>query len=117
MHYKLLGFSQEGSVRRFTFQRVNAEAPKARFLVSVDLLLARRYEVPMQELPQLCSRVLQAGPDDAGSTRLSVTESDLHAAASRNATAAAEIAAAQSARSQRASRAAALRSSTHVTNG
>ena len=109
MHYTLLGFSQEGSVRSYSFQRVTVDAPRVPFVVTVDLSLARRWNVPMQDLPQVCARVLQAVSDEAPAGRLSVTESDLNAASARNAAAAAEIAAAQSARSRRASRAAASR--------
>src|SRR5687768_11240656 len=45
MHYTLLGFTQQGSIRRFTFQRVAGTAERVRFVVCADLGLARKWNI------------------------------------------------------------------------
>jgi hypothetical protein len=61
MHYKLLGFSQTGVLRTFLFHRIGplGTAPVA-LRVLADTRLARKHNIPLQELPSLCSRVLNA---------------------------------------------------------
>jgi hypothetical protein len=61
MHYKLLGFSQTGVLRTFWFHRIGplGTTPVA-LRVLVDTGLVRKHNIPLQELPSLCSRVLNA---------------------------------------------------------
>ena len=103
MHYMLVGFSQEGALRRFSFQRVVIGATRVKFDVLADLALARRCNIGLQELPSLCSRRLYAAAEDAPAHTLCLTEADLCEAAAENAASMAEIAAAHAARARRAS--------------
>ena len=97
MHYKLLGFSEKDSVRTFSFHRIGplGTTPVA-FKVLADMRLAREHKVPLQELPSLCSRLLEgtseSGP--AGVLTLGAAELSL-CAAGLNAERAAQVAAAQ----------------------
>jgi hypothetical protein len=84
MHYKLLGFSQHDCVRHFVFQRVlGCGTAAAEYTVAADVALARTFGISLQELPSLCSRLLEARPEDSPSDTISVTDADLkeHAAA------------------------------------
>lgn len=87
MHYKLLGFSDKDSVRTFSFHRIGAPGtdPVA-FSVVADIRLARGYDVPLQQLPSLCSRLLEgtsengpAGVLTLGAADLSLCAAALHA--------------------------------------
>jgi len=62
--FVLKGFRQVVDFRDFTFERVEADRTRSQFTVRADLALARRHQVPLQELPLLCREVLdrlQAG--------------------------------------------------------
>jgi hypothetical protein len=78
MHYKLLGFSQTGVLRTFLFHRTGplGTAPVA-FRVLADTAIVRRHNVPLQELPCLCSRVLNATSEHAPAGALIVGEPDI----------------------------------------
>ena len=78
MEYKLLGFSQTGTVRKFWFQRVGelGDTP-VRFSVLADVDLARRYRVPIQDLPSLCSRLLYAFTSGEPAGPLTLGEADM----------------------------------------
>jgi hypothetical protein len=84
MHYKLLGFSQSGSVRRFSFQRVGINATPTPFTVLADIMLARKFKLALQELPSLCSRLLERGGEDQPAGTLSLTEADMSMCAHEN---------------------------------
>ena len=72
MHYKLLGFLQVGTVRTFWFHRIGPlGTTPISFRVLADTWVARQYQVALQDLPSLCSRMLNATPDDGpGGARL-----------------------------------------------
>jgi hypothetical protein len=114
VHYKLLGFSQNGSVRQFSFERVGTDTTPATFAVRADIMLARNFKLALQELPSLCSRLLEncgeAGP--AGTMCLTEAEMSVHAAA--NAALADEEAAKRAIRSRRGALAMAARASKSV---
>jgi hypothetical protein len=83
MHYKLLGFSQHNSVRHFVFQRVvGYGTTAAEYTVIADVALARTLGITLQELPSLCSRLLEARPEDSPSETILLTDANLrvHAA-------------------------------------
>lgn len=83
MHYKLLSFSQHDSVRHFVFQRVlGYGTTAAEYTVIADVALARTFGITLQELPSLCSRLLEARPDDSPAETILLTDADLkmHAA-------------------------------------
>ncbi len=62
--FVLKGFRQVVDFRDFTFERIEADRTRSTFTVRADLALARRHQIPLQELPLLCRAVLdrlQAG--------------------------------------------------------
>jgi len=76
IHISLTGFSQVMEFRVFTFEVIADQATKP-FTVRVDLALARRYGIRLQELPLLCRTVLD-GRDSSGEERaLTYTEEDM----------------------------------------
>jgi len=101
VHYKLLGFSQRGTLRVFSFERIQNSIPPVSFSVSADLSIARRYHLTLQELPGLCSRLLESGAEDQASAALSLSEEEMQKHALGTAKAAADIAAARALRSRR----------------
>jgi len=108
MHYKLLRFSQNDSTRRFVFQRVlGNRTASEQYTVIADVALARTFHISLQELPSLCSRLLEAGPEDSGSGTILLTDADLRAQAAANLSAAQEAEAKRVLRSQRGAIAAA----------
>ena len=68
MVFKLMGFTNELSLRRFTFELVGSGPPRTTMVVVADMALVRKYEIPLQELPLLCVRLLQSWTADADST-------------------------------------------------
>jgi hypothetical protein len=92
MHYKLLGFTQAGSVRRFWFSRIGPlGVTPVPFTVLADTAVARRYSVPLQELPVLCSRMLNAASDEAVAATLMLSEDEISVYAAEAAAAKAQI--------------------------
>jgi hypothetical protein len=78
MHYKLLGFSEVSGVRRFQFQRIGplGDIPIP-FTVLADTSLARLHHVPLQVLPALATRLLNATTDETPASTLTLSESEL----------------------------------------
>lgn len=78
MHYKLLGFSENRGVRKFWFHRIGAlgTAPIP-FTVTADTSLARQNSVPLQVLPTLCTRLLNATTTQTPSGTLTLSESEM----------------------------------------
>lgn len=58
-HFLLRGFRQVTDFRVFTFERIAPGQPRLLVTVRADLSLARRYRIPLQELPMLCRTVLE----------------------------------------------------------
>ena len=110
MHYKLMGFRQDGGIRRFRFHRVEIGVPPIPFTVLADTSLARTFKLSLQELPSLCSRLLSAVDRSATGT-LVLSEADMSLGAAENAAAAAQIDAARALRSRRSSLASMARKS------
>ena len=61
MVFTLTGFTNEGSLRRFTFELAGSGPPRTTVVVIADIALVRKYEIPLQELPLLCVGLLKAG--------------------------------------------------------
>jgi hypothetical protein len=101
MHYKLLGFSDTDSVRRFVFERTGHGTVTAVFAVMADLALARKFHIALQELPSLCSRLLESAPDDQPTGTVFLTEAVLALQAAANRAAAEEVQAKRALRSRR----------------
>lgn len=63
--YILKGFSQVMEFRVFEFEAVAVDRAHVLFTVRIDLALARKYGIRLQELPLLCRAVLdQCSEDD-----------------------------------------------------
>jgi len=92
MEFVLKGFRQEKNTRHYSFQGVGSDRKRTDFLVCVDLILARKYAIPMQELPLLCRQLLVDLPQGV-SQSLSYTEKDMLGYANRRAVAAQDAAA------------------------
>jgi hypothetical protein len=67
MVFALLSVTNEGSLRRFTFQLAGS-GPRTTVVVVADMELVRKYEIPLQELPLLCVRLLQSWAADGDGT-------------------------------------------------
>jgi len=59
MQYLFKGFSEALGIRFFQFEYVAADRSRTVFTVGANLALARRYGIPLQELPLLCRHVLK----------------------------------------------------------
>ena len=59
MQFSLTGFSQSANVRLFAFQWTAADRTHQSFTVDVDINLARRYAISLQDLPLLCREFLE----------------------------------------------------------
>jgi hypothetical protein len=86
------GFRQQANFRQFSFEGVGADRSRTEFVVGADLMLIRKYQITMQELPLLCLRLLEGHPD--GPRALTFTEEEMRQYAT-NRTAARELAAAK----------------------
>jgi hypothetical protein len=110
LHYKLLGFSQNDSVRRFKFERILGDGTSSgAFTVVADLALARNFRIMLQELPSLCSRILKSRSDDQPAGTIVLTDADLEVLAAANVATAHEEEAKRLLRSRRSAFAAAAR--------
>jgi hypothetical protein len=78
VHYKLLGFSENRGVRKFWFHRIGALGTvPVPFTVTADTSLARQNSVPLQVLPTLCTRLLNATTTQTPSGALTLSESEM----------------------------------------
>jgi hypothetical protein len=83
VEFVLTGFSQENNIRRYTFQALPAgnskpvATNKKEWTVSADLSLMRKHKIPLQELPLLCKRLVEAQADQAKEDTLMFTERDM----------------------------------------
>ena len=75
MHFVFTGFRQNDSVRQYVFQSVTP--PHEELTVGADLNLVRKHNIPLQELPLLCRRLLEATDEPQKSPGLVFTEQDM----------------------------------------
>lgn len=76
MGFILTGFRQDRSVRRYAFDYVSAEQGREACVVCADLSLLQKHHIPLQEVPLLCRRLLEAA--DAGARhQLVFSETDM----------------------------------------
>ena len=68
MNFALSGVTNERSLRRFTFEEVGRGQPRLAVIVTADLALVRKYEIPLQELPLLCLQMLENRAEAANRT-------------------------------------------------
>jgi hypothetical protein len=76
MVFALTGFTDESSLRRFTFELTGSGPPRTTVVVVADMALAWKYEIPLQELPLLCVRLLESWTADADVTAV-VSETEM----------------------------------------
>ena len=62
----------------------------AAFTVVADVALARKFRITLQQLPSLCSRILESRSDDQPAGTIVLTHADLEAQAAANLSAARE---------------------------
>lgn len=77
MQISLTGFSQDMGFRVFAFECVGQDKVRASLKVRADLLLVRKYGIPMQELPLLCRRILERRQDGDQQCTYTFTEADM----------------------------------------
>ena len=75
MNFVYTGFRQDDGVRQYVFQSVTQ--PPEKFTVGADLNLVRKHNIPLQELPLLCRRLLEATDEPQKSPGLVFTEQDM----------------------------------------
>ena len=85
MQFSLTGFSQSANVRLYAFQGVTNEGMHREFTVGVDLNLARRYAISLQELPLLCRKLLEGQPAAGEVDSLTFSEQEMLGIAERRA--------------------------------
>jgi hypothetical protein len=81
--YVLLEFQQQKNMRLYSFQGRAPENKRLDFVVEVDLGLLFRYRIPMQSVPLLCRRLLEAKPVLEQARRIVFGEGDMRAFAER----------------------------------
>jgi hypothetical protein len=59
MEFVMVGFREEQGARRFTFEGIAGDRTRKQYTVSADLGMLRKYNIPVQELPLLCRRLLE----------------------------------------------------------
>ena len=77
MDFLLTGMGQDNNIRRYTFDAVNANRTRTQFSVCADLILVRKYAIPLQELPLLCRHLLEEHSLTQESRTLTFTENDM----------------------------------------
>lgn len=108
MNFRLIGFSHAGGLRLFKFRAVAEDNTQSVVTVSADLAGARTLGIQVQQLPLLCTRVLEHAAAPYG-PNLSLTASDMRAYAADMAAAAGQLAEKRAARSRQCALAAAAR--------
>ena len=80
MYFVINGFSEEQGARVFAFEGITADHVRLKripFTVSIDLALARKYGIRLQELPLLCWSVLERGHEDQEKRAFTYKEEDM----------------------------------------
>ena len=90
MDFVFTGFKQVQNLRQFAFEGIADDHTRTAFVVDADLMLIRKYQITMQDLPLLCLRLLEAHPE--GPHAITFTEEDMRSYAT-NRTAAKDLAA------------------------
>lgn len=112
--YKLVSFTDNGSIRHFDFWRTAIDAEPMIVTVAADLVLTRKYKLPLQDLPTICSRMLMTLGDAVPPRALILSESAMSVHAQAAAAAAEEEAAKRVLRAQQCASAARAAKRTEV---
>ena len=75
-HFILKGFSQVLESRVFEFEGLMPDSVRASFTVSINMAMARRYGIRLQEMPLLCRTVLDQTSE--GEQQRAFTYSEAH---------------------------------------
>jgi len=81
--FVLTGFRQDENIRWYGFQGVSLEKKRIQCTVGADLVLVRKYRIPLQDLPLLCRHVLEGSSPVEVQSALMFTEEDMIGYASR----------------------------------
>ena len=73
----LKGFSHVMEVRVFEFESVAADAVRTQFTVQIDIALARKYGIRLQDLPLLCRGVLDQSREATDTRAFMCSEADM----------------------------------------
>ena len=76
MVFVLTSVANDRGARQFTFEVAGTRPVRTKVVVAVDLELARRYKIPLQELPLLCLHLLE-GRAVAPEAPISFSERDM----------------------------------------
>src|SRR3954453_5965160 len=79
-HYVLNGFSEEQGFRVFMFDSISADRVhmvRRPFTVRIDMALARKHGIRLQELPLLCRSILERDNADQEQQAFTYTEEDM----------------------------------------
>ncbi len=77
--FVLREIGNERTARRFTFEVAGNGVARTSIVVAVDLDLARKYAISLQELPLLCLRLLERSPSAENTVVFSEAEMVDHA--------------------------------------
>lgn len=88
MEFVLKGFRQDKNTRHYSFDGIAGDRKHTEFEVDVDLTLAHKYSIPMQELPLLCRELLVAREDREQVRLVTFSETEMLGYANRRAVAA-----------------------------
>lgn len=79
MYFVLNGFTADMGSRVFVFEGIQADRSRSHIplTVTVDLALARKYGIRLQDLPLLCRSVLERGHEDDTKRAYTYTEEEM----------------------------------------
>lgn len=79
MQYQFIRFDQSEGVRRFAFDCIAEDRSISKVVVRADVMLARKYDIRLQELPLLCRRFLAELPPDSMEQSVTFSEAQMRA--------------------------------------
>lgn len=79
MQFTLVGFTQVGAFRVFTFENAGAKSARTQFSVRANITLIVKYAIHLQELPLLCRGLLERLSGPEGILAFTFTEEEMAA--------------------------------------
>jgi hypothetical protein len=79
MKFVLTGFSQDETVRRYSFQGIAPGGKRTDLNVGVDLALVHKHGIPLQEIPLLCTQFLATLGGVDQNRKFELSEGDMRA--------------------------------------
>ncbi|MBC7925458.1 MAG: hypothetical protein H7039_07355 [Bryobacteraceae bacterium] len=76
MTYQFTGFRQVNSTRHFAFTCMDENRSSSSVTVEADVILARKYNILVQDLPLMCLRLLE-GSGSLAAAALTLTEANM----------------------------------------